>query len=113
MDRKKEARGKAFKGKRFRRKKLDPEKPKEVGRAKQTEAWILTLPKEQTSNQTRRQEKLGASQDESKLSHSNDWCTKTGPNTTPPNEDDTYPSKAQYPSLAEKKPHEKPFEKRV
>ena len=47
MDRKKEARGEAFKGKRFRWKKLDPEKPKEVGRAKQTEAWIPTLPKEQ------------------------------------------------------------------
>jgi hypothetical protein len=37
LDRK-EARGEAFKEKRFRRKKLDLEKPKEVGRAKQTEA---------------------------------------------------------------------------
>ena len=40
MDRIKEARGEWI---RFRRKKLDPEKPKEVGRAKQTEAWIPTL----------------------------------------------------------------------
>jgi hypothetical protein len=39
--------GEAFKGKRFRRKKSDPKKPKEVGRAKQTETWIPTLPKEQ------------------------------------------------------------------
>ena len=40
-------------------------------------------------NQTRRQEKLGASQDKSKLSHSNDWCAKTGSNTSPPNENGT------------------------
>jgi hypothetical protein len=45
--------GQAFKGKRFRRKKLDPEKPKEVGRAKQTEAWIPTLPKEQPDTKAR------------------------------------------------------------
>ena len=42
-----------FQGKMFRRKKLDPEKPKEVGRAKQTEAWIPTLPKEQPDTKAR------------------------------------------------------------
>jgi hypothetical protein len=55
LDRKKEARGEAFKGKRFRWKKLDPEKPKEVGRAKQTEAWIPTLPKEQPDTKEARE----------------------------------------------------------
>ena len=45
--------GGGFNGKRFRRKKLDPEKPKEVGRAKQTEAWIPTLPKEQPDTKAR------------------------------------------------------------
>jgi hypothetical protein len=55
----------------------------------------------QKSKQTRRQEKLGASQDKSKLSHSNDWCAETGSNTTPPRETDTL--KAQNPSLAERK----------
>ena len=43
----------------------------------------------QKSNQTRRQERLGASQDKSKLRHSNDWCAETGSNTTPPNEEGT------------------------
>jgi hypothetical protein len=43
----------------------------------------------QKTNQTQRQEKLGASQDKSKLSHSNDWCTRTGTNTTSPKVSDT------------------------
>jgi hypothetical protein len=57
------------------------------GRVKQRAKLKLLRPgylHYQKSNQTRRQEKLGASQDKSKLSHSNDWCAKTGSNTTPP-----------------------------
>jgi hypothetical protein len=49
------------------------------------------------------QEKLGASQDKNKLSHSNDWCAKTGSNTTPPNENCTLldtPLRAQNLGLA-------------
>ena len=40
-------------------------------------------PHYQNSTQTRRQEKLGASQDKSKVSHCNDWCAKTGPAQLP------------------------------
>ena len=71
------------------------------GWTEKTEAWIHY----QKSNQTRRQEKLGASQDKSNLSHSNDWCAKTGSNTTPPKETDA--SKAQNPSLAGRKASQK------
>ena len=45
------------------------------------------------NNQTRRQEKLGTSQDKSKVSHNNDWCAKFGSNTTPPKETAEYSQK--------------------
>ena len=62
------------------------------GRVKQRAKLKLLRPgylHYQKSNQTRRQEKLGASQDKSKLSHGNDWCAKLGSNTSPPKETDT------------------------
>ena len=63
MDRKKEARGEAFKEKRFRRKNLEPKKPKEVESITEGVNLRPGYLHYQKSNQTRRQEKLGASQD--------------------------------------------------
>ena len=55
----------------------------------------------QMSSQTQRQEKLGASQDKSKLSHSNDWCAKIGSNTNPL--DTEQRSTINFPKAAKKK----------
>ena len=97
MDRKKEARGEILGwGERIKAEKAGSKETlgsyarktkvadQNRGPIENFEAWIPTLPKEQKNNQTRRQEKLlGSSQDKSKLSHSNDWCAKTGSNTIP------------------------------
>jgi hypothetical protein len=85
-------------GKKFRRETLDPRKPLEAVRGRllwqsKLEGRLKKLrpeyPHYQKSNQARRQEKLWASQDKGKLSHSNDWCAKSGSNTTSSTETDT------------------------
>ena len=82
MDRKKEARGRLLRGKGSGGKSWIQRNQRKLAEQNKLRPGYLHY---QKSNQTqRRQEKLEANQDKIKLSHSNDWCAKTGSNTTPP-----------------------------